>query len=273
VADRDRNIGIPVGRPQTIVVDLAAEVAGAQPPRPRPDEHADLWDQVLVGRPASGLVLPRASIPVRADLAERGFRPRSRPTAEPGLRFARVSAVSPEDGARPLTIPLPRRARAAGRDRRRFVVSKPGARDPWVRAVVRRAGLPPCRGLTRTFLLRGGLQQGDGRHSASPRTWCFPLPFHGMPRYPYGARGKRRNACAGRAEAGGTLTSGPWRGPLPDRAGRGGSGSDRFQACGRGRGGERVRRAGVASVQSVGQGPRPSEGAKTAPSRCERRSD
>jgi hypothetical protein len=198
------DIGIPVGRPQTIVVDLAGKWRG---PSRRVRVLTNMriyWDQVLVGAPARGVALTPARLdPVRADLAERGFSAEVSPDGrEPwGYEFARVSAVSPwktAPGGYTRTGDV-RELLAATDDV--FVVSKPG--DVVALSFDARALPPLPQGWTRTFLLHGdGFSKEMDVNSASPDV-VLPLPFHGMPHYPYepGEAPERLRRAAERAEA------------------------------------------------------------------------
>jgi Tfp pilus assembly protein PilF len=179
------DIGIPVGRPQTLVVDLGGLL--------RPDEREVrlvtnmriYWDQILVAAAAPfRLSLVRLD-PTRAVLRERGFSAEGRPGGrEPVLYdYERVSRESPWKtmlgrytrlgDVRPLVI---------GSDDM-FVVAKPG--DEVAASFDARPllALPP--GWTRTHLLMGdGFSKEMDINSASPDA-VEPLPFHRMTRYPY----------------------------------------------------------------------------------------
>ena len=178
-------IGVPVGRPQTIVVDVAGLVGPSRRVRVVTSMRV-LWDQAAASAPASGVLLtPVALEPVRADLRERGFSAEASPDErEPWIfDYARASWLSPWKT-------LPGRYTREGDVRRlvgasddRFVVSKPGDE---LSLAFDAASLPPLRhGITRTFLLYGdGFSKEMDLNSASPDA-VLPLPFHGMKRYPY----------------------------------------------------------------------------------------
>ena len=176
-------VGIPVGRPQTVVVDLAGKLG--------PSRRARLvttmrvyWDEAAVAAPAPDVVLePAALDPVRADLRERGFSAVATDGEPLGFDYARVSWLSPwktmaghytrEGDVRPLL--------AAADDL--FVVSKPG--DEVALAFDATALAPPSPGRSRTFLLHGvGFSKEMDINSASPDV-VLPLPYHGMKAYPY----------------------------------------------------------------------------------------
>ena len=180
-------IGIPVGRPQTIVVDLGGTL---------PDDAREVrivtsmriyWDQVRVA--TRGTRSPRLTRlePASADLRWRGFSAEvSRDGRAPfAYDYSRVSMQSPwkvlpgrytrEGDVRTLL--------AAADDF--FVVSRPGDEM----ALSFEAGaLPPLSpGWTRTYLLHSvGYSKEMDPNSATPDQTA-PLPFRAMTRYPYAA--------------------------------------------------------------------------------------
>jgi hypothetical protein len=182
------DIGMPVGRPQTVAVDLSAAVPAATNEVRIRTSMRIYWDQILVdssdGRaPVSVTRLD----PVAANLRWRGF---SAELASDGLEpytynYDRVSPDSPwkllpgrytrEGDVRPLLL--------AADDM--FVVSRPG--DEIAIAFDATALAPLPEGWTRTFLLYAdGFSKEMNLHSSSPDT-LLPLPFHGMTQYPYAA--------------------------------------------------------------------------------------
>ena len=177
-------IGFPVGRPQTIVVDLAGRFpSGSREVRIVTNMRV-YWDQVLVGvRDDSPLRLTRLDA-AAADLRWRGFSAERTPDGrEPyGYDYYQVSTVSPwkamigrytrEGDVRALL----------GRTDDMFVISQPGDEV----AVSFRAPPPPRRGWSRTFLLYvHGYSKEMNPRSATPDT-VAPLPFSAMSGYPYG---------------------------------------------------------------------------------------
>jgi Flp pilus assembly protein TadD len=180
------DIGMPVGRPQTVVVDLTGRV---------PDSATEVrvrttmriyWDQVLVD--TSDGEAPRTVerlTPVTADLRWRGFSAEVTPDGrEPfGYDYGRVTADSPwkllpgrytrEGDVRPLLLQTDDM----------FVVTRPGDE---IALTFDSRSLPPLPdGWTRTFLLYAdGFSKEMNLNSASPDE-LLPLPFHGMTRYPY----------------------------------------------------------------------------------------
>ena len=181
------DIGIPVGRPQTVVVNLRGKV----PPGSREvrilTNMRIYWDQVLVDSSGGefGTVLTRIE-PVVANLHWRGFSAESTPDGrEPyGYDYARLSTVSPwkqlignytrEGDVRPLLREVDDL----------FVVSRPGDE---IALSFDASALPLLRaGTRRTFLLYvDGYSKEMDINSASPDS-VEPMPFHGMTKYPYG---------------------------------------------------------------------------------------
>jgi Tfp pilus assembly protein PilF len=176
-------IGIPVGRPQTVVVDLAGKLSPSRRLRVVTTLRV-YWDKAAVGAPAPDVALvPETLDPVGARLAERGFSAVAKGGEPLGFDYARVSSLSPwktmpghytrEGDVRPLL--------AASDDA--FVVSKPG--DEVALSFDARALPPPKAGWARTFLVQGdGFSKEMDINSASPDV-VLPLPYHGMRAYPY----------------------------------------------------------------------------------------
>jgi tetratricopeptide (TPR) repeat protein len=180
------DIGIPVGRPQTLVVDLSGHL--------RPGEHEVrivtnmriYWDQILVGRiGVLGGVITTAMDPLTATLRARGFSAEVRPGGgEPAVYdYQQVTTGSPwkqmigrytrEGDVRPLLL----------RSDDMFVVARSGDEI----SLSFDAGLVPMlqKGWTRTFLLLAdGFSKEMDINSGSPDL-VEPLPFHRMTRYPY----------------------------------------------------------------------------------------
>ena len=181
------NIGIPVGRPQTVVVDLNGKFLSASREVRLVTNMRIYWDQILVAE--SGAAAPRverldASV---ADLGWRGFSAETTPDGrEPySYDYRTVSSASPWKT-------LPGRYTRFGDVRELlasiddiFVVSRPGDELALSFDACRLAPLP--RGWTRTFLLYAdGFSKEMDLNSASPDQLA-PLPFHGMKSYPYAA--------------------------------------------------------------------------------------
>ena len=180
------DIGIPVGRPQTVAVDLAGRL--------RPGEHEVrvvtnmriYWDLVRVGRAVgTDRVNVQRLDAVTATLRRRGF---SANAAADGLEpsrydYQRVSAFSPwKIMPGRYTREGDVRALLAEADDM-FVVAKPG--DEIALAFDADAAGYVRAGWTRTFLLLAdGFSKEMDINSASPDV-AAPMPFHGMRAYPY----------------------------------------------------------------------------------------
>jgi cytochrome c-type biogenesis protein CcmH/NrfG len=180
-------IGLPVGRPQTVVVDLTPHTRRGFREFRIVTTLRVFWDEILVDRsePAPTTVVPLD--PTGADLRWRGFSAEIREAAPAlvGYDYARVSASAPWK-------PLPGRYTREGDVRElltavddRFVIAAPG--DELALSFDARALPPLPAGWTRTFLLHAdGFSKEMNVHSSSPDA-LLPLPFHGMTAYPYAA--------------------------------------------------------------------------------------
>jgi tetratricopeptide (TPR) repeat protein len=182
-------LGIPVGRPQTIVIDLTRHV-------PRAGGRIDVrvntsmrvyWDQILMDTSAPAAYDITRLDPIGARLRWRGF---SAEIPSDGLGpftydYDRVSLESPwktmpglytrEGDVRPLLTSTDDR----------FVISAPGDEIALSFDGSKLPALPAD--WTRTFLLYvDGFSKEMNLHSASPDR-LEPLPFHAMTRYPYPA--------------------------------------------------------------------------------------
>jgi tetratricopeptide (TPR) repeat protein len=182
------DVGLPVGRPQTVLVDLAGLWRG---PSRRVRIVTNLriyWDRARSGRSRRDLHLEAASLPAtRMDLRERGFSaPTSPDGREPlGYDYTRVSwhapwKLVPGRYTRPGDV---RELLASSDDI--FVLSRPGDE---IALSFDAGGAPPLPpGWRRTFLFYGdGFSKEMDINSATPDS-IGPLPFHGMSRYPYTA--------------------------------------------------------------------------------------
>jgi hypothetical protein len=184
-------VGIPVGRPQTVTVDLRGRL--------RPGEHLVrivtsmriYWDQIRIAtgvEPVETRALEMKRLdPATAVLRERGFSAEvvegGGSIAPTGYDFDRVDPRSPwkamvgrftrTGDVRPLLVDADDM----------FVIAKPG--DEIALAFEADPGPLPA-GWTRTFLLLAdGFSKEMDVNSASPDT-VEPLPFHRMSGYPYG---------------------------------------------------------------------------------------
>ena len=180
-------IGFPVGRPQTVAVDLRGKFIGpGREVRIRTNMRI-YWDRILVDSSdgAAPMRITRAD-PVRADLTWRGFSAEVSPDGREPIAYdyARVSFVSPwkalagrytrEGDVRPLL--------RASDDM--FVIARPG--DEIALSFDVNAFPALAFGWTRTFLLYAdGFSKEMNIRSASPDELA-PLPFHAMTKYPYG---------------------------------------------------------------------------------------
>jgi tetratricopeptide (TPR) repeat protein len=182
------DIGIPVGRPQTVTVDLTGKFLSKSREVRILTNMRVLWDQILYDTSAGEQPAQTQTLdPVSAHLRWRGFSAEVTPDGrEPyGYDYERVSFTSPwkalpglytrEGDVRELLL----------QSDDMFVVSRPG--DELSLSFDARRLPPLPRGWTRTFLLYAdGFSKEMDINSASPYT-VAPLPFHGMSKYPYSA--------------------------------------------------------------------------------------
>jgi tetratricopeptide (TPR) repeat protein len=182
------DIGIPVGRPQTVTVDLTGKFLSATREVRLVTSMRILWDQILVDTSGGEFPVQLTTLdPFAASLRWRGFSRETTPDGrEPyGYDYGRVSFVSPwkvmpgrytrEGDVRELLL---------GADDM-FVISRPGDEISLSFDATRLPALP--EGWTRTFLLYAdGFSKEMDINSASPDQ-VSPLPFHGMTKYPYDA--------------------------------------------------------------------------------------
>ena len=180
------NIGIPVGRPQTVVVDLTGKFLSASREVRLVTNMRIYWDQILVDTsPGNSPVQLTRLDPSRADLHWRGFSLEHSPDGRQplGYDYKQVSFTSPwkvmtgrythEGDVRELLL----------ESDDMFVISRPGDELVLSFAADKLPRLP--EGWTRTFLLYGdGFSKEMDINSASPDQ-VGPLPFHGMSKYPY----------------------------------------------------------------------------------------
>jgi tetratricopeptide (TPR) repeat protein len=179
-------IGIPVGRPQTVTVDLTGKFLSSEREVRIVTNMRIYWDQILVDTSdGKAPVQINRLDPARADLRWRGFSAEVTPDGrEPfGYDYRQVSFTSPwkvmtgrytrEGDVRELLL----------KSDDVFVVSRPGDE---ISLSFDAGALPPlAAGWTRTFLLYAdGFSKEMDINSASPDQLA-PMPFHGMSRYPY----------------------------------------------------------------------------------------
>jgi Flp pilus assembly protein TadD len=180
------NVGIPVGRPQTVVADLTGKFLSASREVRIVTNMRIYWDQILVDTSAGNFPVRMTRLdPAVADLRWRGFSLEHSPDGRQplGYDYNKVSFTSPwkvmtgrytrEGNVRELLV--------ASDDM--FVISRPGDELSLSFPV---SELPPLpKGWTRTFLLYAdGFSKEMDINSASPDQ-VGPLPFHGMSKYPY----------------------------------------------------------------------------------------
>lgn len=178
--------GIPVGRPQTVTVDLTGKFLSASREVRIVTNMRIYWDQIQVDTSDGDSPRQVSRLnPIRADLRWRGFSDEVTPDhREPfGYDYQHVSFTSPwkvmtghytrEGDVRELLL----------KSDDMFVISRPGDE---ISLSFDATALPSLRpGWTRTFLLYAdGFSKEMDINSASPDQ-LMPLPFHGMSRYPY----------------------------------------------------------------------------------------
>jgi cytochrome c-type biogenesis protein CcmH/NrfG len=180
------NIGIPVGRPQTVIVDLTGKFLSTSREVRIVTNMRIYWDQVLVDTSSGDYPVQMTRLdPSVADLRWRGFSLElSRDGRQPlGYDYEQISFTSPwkvmtgrytrEGDVRELLL----------KSDDMFVISRPG--DELILSFAANKIPPLPRGWTRTFLLYAdGFSKEMDINSASPDQ-VGPLPFHGMSRYPY----------------------------------------------------------------------------------------
>jgi hypothetical protein len=179
-------LGIPVGRPQTVLADLTGIWQGPSRRVRIVTNMRVYWDEVRVGEIVELPLEPRALRLREAELRERGFSAEVSPDGrEPfGYDFARVSWRSPWKTfpgryTRPGDV-----AELVGTSDDTFVISKPGDA---LSLAFDADEAPPAPGTRRSFLLfSDGYSKEMDINSATPHQ-LGPLPFHGMSRYPYEA--------------------------------------------------------------------------------------
>jgi len=180
------NIGIPVGRPQTVVADLTGKFLSESREVRIVTNMRIYWDQILVDTSAGNFPMQLMRLdPSVASLRWRGFSLEHSPDGRQPLTYdyKQVSFTSPwkvmtgrytrEGDVRELLHTADDM----------FVISRPGDELSLSFAADKLPPLP--RGWTRTFLLYAdGFSKEMDINSASPDQ-VGPLPFHGMSKYPY----------------------------------------------------------------------------------------
>jgi tetratricopeptide (TPR) repeat protein len=180
------DIGIPVGRPQTVTVDLTGKFRSANRDVRIVTNMRIYWDQILFATPE---VISKAQTtqldPMRADLHWRGFSAEVTPDGREPFTYdySNLSFTSPW---KTMTGRYTRegdvRELLADSDDM-FAICRPG--DEITLSFDAKVLGPLPSGWTRTFLLYAdGFSKEMDVNSASPDQ-LLPLPFHGMSRYPY----------------------------------------------------------------------------------------
>ncbi len=182
------DLGFPVGRPQTIAVDLSGKFPGASRDVRIVTNMRVYWDQVLVALPDDRANVTTTRVnPAVAALRSRGFSAETSPDGRApfGYDYASVTAASPwkVPAGRYTRYGDVRRLLLASDDM--FAIAAPGDE---ISLTFDASSLPPLRrGFTRTFLLYAdGFSKEMNIRSATPDA-VAPLPFHAMRTYPYGA--------------------------------------------------------------------------------------
>lgn len=182
------NIGMPVGRPQTVAVDLTNKFLSESREVRIITSLRIYWDQILVDTSAGNMPATTERLEaLTADLRWRGFSAEVTPDGrEPfGYDYDRVSQTSPwkvmqgrytrEGDVRELLL----------KTDDMFVISRPGDDIALSFDATKLAPLP--KGWKRTFLLYAdGYSKEMDINSGSPDA-VMPLPFHAMKSYPYSA--------------------------------------------------------------------------------------
>lgn len=180
------NVGIPVGRPQTVVADLTGKFLSASREVRIITNMRIYWDQILVDTSEGNFPAQLTRLdPSVADLRWRGFSLEHSPDGQQPMSYdyKKVSFTSPwkvmtgrytrEGDVRELLL----------ESDDMFVISRPGDELILSFGADKLPRLP--EGWTRTFLLYAdGFSKEMDLNSASPDQ-VGPLPFHGMSKYPY----------------------------------------------------------------------------------------
>ena len=182
------DVGIPVGRPQTIAVSLAGRFLSSSREVRLLTNLRVYWDQILVadgdGRAAPQLTRLDAAT---AELHWRGFSREITPDGrEPiGYDYQQVSTAMPWKSFVGRYTREGDVRRLLNRVDDMFVISRPGDE---IALSFDAAALPSLQsGWTRSFLLYAhGYSKEMNPRSASPDT-VGPLPFRNMTKYPYGS--------------------------------------------------------------------------------------
>jgi Tfp pilus assembly protein PilF len=182
------SIGFPIGRPQTVTVDLTGKFLSKSREVRIVTNMRVYWDEALVADAGEDLPVRVERLEASgATLRDRGFSAEVTPDGrEPfSYDYARVSAESPWKTFLGRYTRLGDVRELLSKTDDMFVVSKPG--DELALSFDASSLKPLPAGWTRTFLLYAdGFSKEMDINSASPHE-VAPMPFHGMKRYPYDA--------------------------------------------------------------------------------------
>ncbi len=180
------NVGLPIGRPQTLVVDLSGKFLSDSRDVRLVTNMRIYWDKIAVAASVKDAVTNISRLdPTLANLTERGFSAIKTPDGrEPfGYDYERVSLASPWKtltGSYTRTgdvIPLLTKVDDM------FVIARTGDEISLSFDATKLSALP--KNWTRTFLFYAdGFSKEMDINSGSP-DHVFPLPFHAMKKYPY----------------------------------------------------------------------------------------
>ena len=187
------NVGIPIGRPQTIVVDLEGRLPPGEARLRLRTNMPIHWDEVLIAQSSDGDVQQNRIEMDRGALAWRGYSAEVSPDGREPFGYDNTRVVPDA----PWKL-MPGRYTREGDVKvlmtavdDQFVVARPGDQ-----IILSFPALPPLpTGRTRTFLLHAdGFSKEMDVNSASPDI-AAPLPFHGMLDYPTDAARRRPSAA------------------------------------------------------------------------------
>ncbi|MBI3652817.1 MAG: VCBS repeat-containing protein [Acidobacteria bacterium] len=180
------DMGIPVGRPQTVTVDLTGKFLTDNREVRIVTNMRIYWDQILVDTSSGDFPAQITRLnPLTAELHWRGFSKEVTPDGrEPfGYDYDKVSVVSPWKTFAGRYTREGEVRELVNQTDDMFVVSRPGDE---IAVSFDAKRLPPLpTGWKRTFLFYAdGFSKEMDINSASPDQ-VEPLPFHGMSGYPY----------------------------------------------------------------------------------------
>ncbi|MDA8019721.1 MAG: tetratricopeptide repeat protein [Thermoanaerobaculia bacterium] len=181
------DMGLPAGKPKTIVVDLTGKFLSADRSVRIVTNLALYWDEIFLGPRATEPAATRTELGIaKAEIRFRGF---SRPVIHPQRlqpeRFV-YADVRPWTTWNPTAGLYTRFGDVSGLLERvddRLVIM--GSGDEVVLRFDAEALGEPAQGKRRDFLLIVDGWAKDGDANTAHSQTVGPLPFHGMPRYPY----------------------------------------------------------------------------------------